>query len=94
MLQGATQILRPKRYAGQVYPEREVNAILKRHHEDVATLRRELLGEAFFARLARIPGASVLLVLQGFGDHVLQRVHHFPSITIAGGAGTHRFPLG
>jgi hypothetical protein len=28
---------------GQVYPEKEVNAILKRHHEDVATLRRELV---------------------------------------------------
>ncbi len=28
---------------GKVYPEREVNAILKRHHDDVATLRRELV---------------------------------------------------
>lgn len=29
---------------GRMYPEKEVNAIIKRHHEDSATLRRELIG--------------------------------------------------
>ena len=29
---------------GREYPEREVNAIIKRHHEDAATWRRELVG--------------------------------------------------
>jgi predicted transcriptional regulator len=31
---------------GVRYPERQVNEILRRHHEDVATLRRELVSEA------------------------------------------------
>lgn len=32
------------------YPEAEVNAILKRHHDDVASLRRELIAEHLMAR--------------------------------------------
>ena len=32
------------------YAEKEVNAILKRHHEDAAYLRRELVGERLMAR--------------------------------------------
>ncbi len=32
------------------YSEKEVNAILKRRHEDTATLRRELIGERLMAR--------------------------------------------
>jgi len=28
---------------GERYPEREVNAVIKRHHDDTATLRRELI---------------------------------------------------
>jgi predicted transcriptional regulator len=35
---------------GREYPEREVNAILKRHHEDTATLRRELVGGRWLQR--------------------------------------------
>ena len=31
---------------GVRYPEAEVNAILRRHHEDAATLRRELVSDA------------------------------------------------
>lgn len=36
--------------AGRVYDEREVNAILGRSHDDVATLRRELVGYGFLSR--------------------------------------------
>jgi DNA-binding MarR family transcriptional regulator len=36
--------------AGRVYDEREVNEILGRSHEDVATLRRELVGYGFLNR--------------------------------------------
>lgn len=32
------------------YSEKEVSAIIKRHHEDTATLRRELIGERLMAR--------------------------------------------
>ncbi len=32
------------------YPEREVNAIIGRHHPDFATLRRELIGHALLTR--------------------------------------------
>jgi hypothetical protein len=32
------------------YPERELNAIIKRHHPDFATLRRELVDSGFMAR--------------------------------------------
>ncbi len=32
---------------GVSYPERQVNEILRRHHEDAATLRRELVSEAY-----------------------------------------------
>src|SRR5262249_55572233 len=32
------------------YPEKEVNAILREAHEDVATLRRELVGDGFMTR--------------------------------------------
>lgn len=35
---------------GRRYPEREVNAIIKRHHEDTATLRRELIGAQLLTR--------------------------------------------
>jgi hypothetical protein len=35
---------------GRSYPEAEVNEILKRHHEDVASLRRELIGEQLMRR--------------------------------------------
>lgn len=36
--------------AGRDYDEREVNEILRRSHEDVATLRRELVGCGFLGR--------------------------------------------
>jgi hypothetical protein len=36
--------------AGRLYPEAEVNRILKARHEDVATLRRELVGHDMLAR--------------------------------------------
>lgn len=36
--------------AGREYPELEVNAILKEHHEDCATLRRELIGARLLTR--------------------------------------------
>ncbi len=32
------------------YPERELNEIIKRHHEDTATLRRELVGSQLMQR--------------------------------------------
>lgn len=35
---------------GRRYPEREVNEIIKRHHPDFATLRRELIDFKFMAR--------------------------------------------
>ncbi|MBX0326242.1 DUF2087 domain-containing protein [Oscillochloris sp. ZM17-4] len=35
---------------GRRYPERELNAIIKRHHPDFATLRRELIDFKFMAR--------------------------------------------
>jgi hypothetical protein len=35
---------------GRRYPEREVNDILRRHHPDVATLRRELIGVRLMQR--------------------------------------------
>lgn len=35
---------------GVRYTEREVNAILKRHHDDTATLRRELIAEKLMQR--------------------------------------------
>lgn len=39
---------------GTRYPEAEVNAIIKRHHADSATLRRELIGGGWMAREAGI----------------------------------------
>jgi hypothetical protein len=35
---------------GRRYPERELNEIIKRHHPDFATLRRELVDAGFMAR--------------------------------------------
>jgi predicted transcriptional regulator len=35
---------------GERYPEKAVNAIIKRHHEDTATLRRELIDGGWMAR--------------------------------------------
>ncbi|MFB5192127.1 DUF2087 domain-containing protein [Alicyclobacillus fastidiosus] len=35
---------------GQRYPEAQVNEIIKRHHPDFATLRRELIGNRFMTR--------------------------------------------
>ncbi len=35
---------------GQLYPEKEVNAILQRYHPDSATLRREMVGYGLLAR--------------------------------------------
>jgi hypothetical protein len=34
----------------RLYPEREVNELIKRHHPDTATLRRELIANRFLAR--------------------------------------------
>jgi predicted transcriptional regulator len=36
--------------SGEVYSEKQVNAILKRYHDDVATLRRELVENGLMAR--------------------------------------------
>lgn len=35
---------------GRQYPEKEVNAIISRHHEDYATLRREMIASKLMAR--------------------------------------------
>jgi hypothetical protein len=35
---------------GRRYPERELNEIIKRHHPDFATLRREMVDRGFMAR--------------------------------------------
>lgn len=39
---------------GKRYPEKEVNAIISRHHPDFATLRRELIGARLLAREAGV----------------------------------------
>ncbi len=36
--------------AGRTYPERELSAVLRRFHDDVATLRRELVGAKLVVR--------------------------------------------
>jgi hypothetical protein len=36
--------------AGRTYRERELNAVLRRFHDDVATLRRELVGARLVVR--------------------------------------------
>jgi hypothetical protein len=36
----------------EVYSEKQVNTILKRYHDDVATLRRELVENGLMAREA------------------------------------------
>ena len=36
------------------YPEKEVNEVIKRHHPDFATLRRELIGAALMVREAGV----------------------------------------
>ena len=36
--------------AGRTYRERELNAVLRRFHDDVATLRRELVGAKLVVR--------------------------------------------
>lgn len=47
---------------GREYPEREVNDLLRRHHPDVATLRRELVGARLMHRengvYRRVPAAG------------------------------------
>jgi hypothetical protein len=35
---------------GVEYPEKELNAIIKRHHEDASTLRREFIMNKFMSR--------------------------------------------
>jgi len=40
--------------AGRGYSEAEVNAVIQRHHEDCATLRRELVGYRMMAREAGV----------------------------------------
>lgn len=39
---------------GRAYPEREVNEILRRFHDDVASLRRELIAWRFLVRKAGV----------------------------------------
>jgi len=39
---------------GRQYPEKEVNAILRNFHEDVATLRREMIGYHLLARESQV----------------------------------------
>lgn len=39
---------------GQDYPEKELNAVLARYHEDVATLRRELIAFGLFERARQV----------------------------------------
>lgn len=64
----------------QSYPEKEVNTILREAHEDVATLRRELVDYGFMNRVAgvytvaREPPARGATVRQEVGDesHWLQ----------------------
>ncbi len=47
--------------AGQAYPEREVNELIARSHEDTATLRRELVEWGYLERtdgIYRVAGGS------------------------------------
>ena len=46
VLQALAQQFEPQR----IYPESEVNAILARYHDDVCTLRRDLVGEGLLER--------------------------------------------
>ena len=39
---------------GQSYPEREVNDVLQRYHDDFAALRRYLVDEGFLSREAGV----------------------------------------
>ena len=49
VLQALAQQFEPQR----IYPEGEVNVILARYHDDVCTLRRDLVGEGLLVRDAR-----------------------------------------
>lgn len=49
VLQALAQQFEPQR----IYPEGEVNAILARYHDDVCTLRRDLVGEGLLERDAQ-----------------------------------------
>ena len=49
VLQALAQQFEPQR----IYPEPEVNAILARYHDDVCTLRRDLVGEGLLERDAQ-----------------------------------------
>lgn len=49
VLQALAQQFEPQR----IYPESEVNAILARYHDDVCTLRRDLVGEGLLVRDAQ-----------------------------------------
>lgn len=49
VLQALAQQFEPQR----IYPEGEVNAILARYHDDVCTLRRDLVGEGLLERNAQ-----------------------------------------
>lgn len=49
VLQALAQQFEPHR----IYPEGEVNAILARYHDDVCTLRRDLVGEGLLERDAQ-----------------------------------------
>ena len=49
VLQALVEQFEPQR----IYPEGEVNAILARYHDDVCTLRRDLVGEGLLERNAQ-----------------------------------------
>lgn len=49
VLQALAQQFEPQR----IYPEGEVNSILARYHDDVCTLRRDLVGEGLLERNAQ-----------------------------------------
>lgn len=60
---------------GRDYPEREVNGILRDAHEDVATLRRELVDYGYLHRAngiyrvaSELPGRSAQLQQEMTGD--------------------------
>ncbi len=58
--------------AGHTYPEREVNALLRVAHEDVATLRRELVDYGFMTRDKS--GYQVAGALPSRSQHVAQEI--------------------
>jgi biotin operon repressor len=67
---------------GRAYAEREVNGLLKRAHEDFATLRRELVDYGFLTRVAGV--YRVADTLPARSTHVAQEITGDENAWLAG----------